>query len=158
MSSLTGIARNRAWPSTGSWFCVIALTLNPVNSLPEQSICVLALCADSRTRQPTAVFLAAIWLPVFVASRCEEARHAPWELVNGRVVVAEIAFPPNRRPQFSVQASHSPSTTHRLSRQSLRQQRSAKLFHCVSPLWVKHVAIFERWLASCHERTRRRGE
>jgi len=34
MSSLTGIARNRAWPSTGSWSCVIALISKPVNSPP----------------------------------------------------------------------------------------------------------------------------
>ncbi len=34
MSSLTGIVRNRAWPSTGSWSCVIARILNPVNSPP----------------------------------------------------------------------------------------------------------------------------
>jgi hypothetical protein len=39
MSSLTGIVRNRAWPSTGSWSCAIALILNPVNSPPEPSIC-----------------------------------------------------------------------------------------------------------------------
>jgi integrase len=32
MSSLTGIVRNRAWPSTESWFCGIALISNPVNS------------------------------------------------------------------------------------------------------------------------------
>ena len=37
MSSLTGIARNRAWPSTGSWSYVIALISNPVNSPPEPS-------------------------------------------------------------------------------------------------------------------------
>jgi hypothetical protein len=30
MSSLTGIARNRAWPSIGSWSCVTALISNPV--------------------------------------------------------------------------------------------------------------------------------
>jgi hypothetical protein len=42
MSLLTGIARNRAWPSTGSWFCVIVLISNPVNSPPAPSICVLA--------------------------------------------------------------------------------------------------------------------
>jgi len=35
-------ARNRAWPSTGSWSCVVALISNLVNSVPEQSICVLA--------------------------------------------------------------------------------------------------------------------
>ena len=35
MSSLTGIARKRAWPSTGSWCYVIALISNPVNSPPE---------------------------------------------------------------------------------------------------------------------------
>jgi hypothetical protein len=34
MSSLTGIARNRAWPSTGSWSCLIDLISNPVNSPP----------------------------------------------------------------------------------------------------------------------------
>jgi integrase len=28
------IVRNRAWPSTGSWSCAIALILNPVNSPP----------------------------------------------------------------------------------------------------------------------------
>jgi len=33
-SSLTGIARNRAWPSTGSWSCVIALIWNPVSFAP----------------------------------------------------------------------------------------------------------------------------
>ena len=58
MSSLTGIARNRAWPSTGSWSCVIAVILNPVNSPPVRSICVLALCAGSHTKRPTAVFSA----------------------------------------------------------------------------------------------------
>ena len=62
-------ARNRAWPSTGSWSCVVALISNLVNSVPEQSICVLAPCAGSPTKRPTAVFLAPIWLPVFVASK-----------------------------------------------------------------------------------------
>jgi integrase len=47
MSSLTGIVQNRAWPSTGSWSCAIALILNPVNSPPEPSICALAPCAGS---------------------------------------------------------------------------------------------------------------
>jgi integrase len=47
MNSLTGIVRNRAWPSTGSWSCAIALILNPVNSPPEPSICALAPCAGS---------------------------------------------------------------------------------------------------------------
>ena len=69
MSSLTGIARNRAWPSKGSWSCVIALISNPLNSRPAPSICVFALCAGSHTKRPTAVFSAAIWLPVFVASK-----------------------------------------------------------------------------------------
>jgi hypothetical protein len=32
MSSLTGIVRNLAWPSTGSWSCAIALISNHVNS------------------------------------------------------------------------------------------------------------------------------
>ena len=41
MSSLTGIVRNLAWPSTGSWSCAIALISNPVNSPPEPSICAL---------------------------------------------------------------------------------------------------------------------
>ena len=48
MSSSTGIARNRAWPSTGSSSRGIALTLNPVNPPPERSICVLAPCAADR--------------------------------------------------------------------------------------------------------------
>jgi site-specific recombinase XerD len=34
MSSSTGIVRNHAWPSTGSWSCAIALISNPVNSPP----------------------------------------------------------------------------------------------------------------------------
>src|SRR5713101_3748250 len=34
MSSLTGIARNRAWPSTGSWSCVIVLISNPRQLAP----------------------------------------------------------------------------------------------------------------------------
>jgi len=67
MSSLTGIVRNRAWPSTGSWSCVIDLISNPVNSPPEPSICALAPCVDSPTKPPTAVFSAPIWRPVFVA-------------------------------------------------------------------------------------------
>jgi hypothetical protein len=50
----------RAWPSIGSWSCVIALISNPVNSPPEPSICVLAPCAGSPTKQPTAVFSAPI--------------------------------------------------------------------------------------------------
>jgi len=37
MSSLTGIVRNLAWPSTGSWSCAIALISKPVNSPPEPS-------------------------------------------------------------------------------------------------------------------------
>jgi len=49
--------------------CVIALISNPVNSPPEPSICVLAPCAGLPTKQPTAVFSAPIWLPVFVASK-----------------------------------------------------------------------------------------
>jgi hypothetical protein len=69
MSSLTGIVRNLAWPSTGSWSCAIALISNPINSPPEPSICVLAPFADSPTKQPTAVFSAPIWLPVFVVSK-----------------------------------------------------------------------------------------
>ena len=58
MSSLTGIARNRAWPSIGSWSCVTALISNPANSPPAPSICVLAPCAGSRTKLPTVVFSA----------------------------------------------------------------------------------------------------
>jgi hypothetical protein len=42
-------------------------------------------------------------------------RHAGEE----SMVVAKIAFPPSRRPLFSVQGSHSPSATLRLSRQDL---------------------------------------
>jgi hypothetical protein len=34
MSLLTGTARKRSWPSTGSWSCVIALISNPVDSPP----------------------------------------------------------------------------------------------------------------------------
>ncbi len=34
MSSLTGIALNRAWRSTGLWSCGIALISNPVNLAP----------------------------------------------------------------------------------------------------------------------------
>src|SRR6266550_851881 len=67
MSSLTGIARNRAWPSTGSWSYVIDLISNPVNSPPEPSICVLAPCVGSHTKRPTAVFSAPTWRPVFAA-------------------------------------------------------------------------------------------
>ncbi len=69
MSSLTGTARNRAWPSTGSWSYVIALISNPVNSPPAPSICVLAPCVGSHTKRPTAVFSAPTWRPVFVASK-----------------------------------------------------------------------------------------
>src|SRR5712671_5396299 len=61
--SLIGIVRNRAWPSTGSWSCVIALILNLVNSPPEPSISVVAPCAGSHTKHPTAVFSARTWLP-----------------------------------------------------------------------------------------------
>ena len=43
--------------------------LDPVTSPPEPSICVLAPCAGSPTKPPTAVFSAPIWLPVFVASK-----------------------------------------------------------------------------------------
>jgi hypothetical protein len=43
--------------------------LEPVNSPPELSICVLAPCAGSPTKQPTAVFSAPTWPPVFVASK-----------------------------------------------------------------------------------------
>jgi hypothetical protein len=50
MSLLTGIAQNRAWPSTGSWSCVIALISNLVDSPPGPSIRVLAQCAGSSTR------------------------------------------------------------------------------------------------------------
>jgi hypothetical protein len=66
MSSLTGIVPNRAWPSTGSWSCAIDLILNPVNSPPERSICVLGQCADSPTKPPIAVFSTPTWRPVFV--------------------------------------------------------------------------------------------
>jgi len=52
MSSLTGIARNRAWPSTGSWSCVIALISNPVNLRPARLTYVLVLYAGLPTRQP----------------------------------------------------------------------------------------------------------
>src|SRR2546427_4057850 len=45
----------------------IALISNPANSPPEPSICVLAPCAGSPMRHPTAAFSAPIWLPVFVA-------------------------------------------------------------------------------------------
>ena len=45
------------------------LISNPVNSPPEPSICVLAPCAGSPTKPPTAVFSAPIWRPVFVASK-----------------------------------------------------------------------------------------
>jgi hypothetical protein len=44
-----------------------ALISNRVNSHREQSICVLAPCADSRTKPPTAVFLAPIWRVAFAA-------------------------------------------------------------------------------------------
>ncbi len=40
MSALTGIVRNLAWPSTGSWSYAIALIWNPGNSPPVPSICV----------------------------------------------------------------------------------------------------------------------
>ncbi len=64
---VTGIARNRAWPSTGSWSCGIALISNPVSSHPAPSICVLALCAGSPTKPPTAVFSAPTWRLAFAA-------------------------------------------------------------------------------------------
>jgi len=48
------IVRNRAWDSTGSWSCGIARISNPVNSALAQSICVLAPCAASHTKRPTA--------------------------------------------------------------------------------------------------------
>jgi hypothetical protein len=35
----------------------------------EEMIPVLALCAGSHTKWPTAVFSAVIWMPVFVASK-----------------------------------------------------------------------------------------
>ena len=38
MSSLTGIVRNLAWPSTGSSSCVIALISNPANQLAPGTI------------------------------------------------------------------------------------------------------------------------
>jgi integrase len=69
MSSLTGIALNRAWRSTGSWSCGIALISNPVNSPRAQSTYVLAPCVAWHTKLPTAVFSAPIWQPVFVASK-----------------------------------------------------------------------------------------
>ena len=69
MTSLTGIVRNLAWPSTGSWSCAIALIWNPGNSHPAPSICVLAPCAGSPTKRPTAVFSAPIWRPAFVESK-----------------------------------------------------------------------------------------
>ena len=46
--------------------CAIALILNPVNSPPEPSICVLGLYADSPTKPPIAVFSVPTWRPVFV--------------------------------------------------------------------------------------------
>src|SRR5690349_24747210 len=58
MSSLTGIARNHAWPSTGSWSCVIGLISNPVNSPPAPSIYDWVPCAGSRMRQPIALLSA----------------------------------------------------------------------------------------------------
>ena len=36
---------------------------------PARSICILALCAGSHMKRPTTVYSAAIWLPVFVASK-----------------------------------------------------------------------------------------
>ena len=45
------------------------LISNPVNLPPAPSICVLALCAGSHTKRPTAVFSALIWRRVFVASK-----------------------------------------------------------------------------------------
>jgi len=64
---VTGIVRNPAWPSTGSWSCAIALISNHVNSPPETSICVLAPCVGSPTKPPTAVFSAPTWPSVFAA-------------------------------------------------------------------------------------------
>jgi len=63
------IALNRAWRSTGSWSCDIALISNPVNSPRAQSTYVLAPCVAWHTKLPTAVFSAPIWQPVFVASK-----------------------------------------------------------------------------------------
>jgi hypothetical protein len=60
MSSLTGIALNRAWRSTGSWSCGIALISNPVNSPRAQSTYVLAPCVAWHPKPPTAAFSAPI--------------------------------------------------------------------------------------------------
>ena len=91
MSSLTGIARNRAWPSTGSWSCVIALISNPVNSPPEPSICALALCAGSHTKRPTAQ--RRLGCRCSSRERCEETGHPPRKLVNGRAGPCALASP-----------------------------------------------------------------
>jgi len=92
LTPLTGIAQNRAWPSTGSWSCVIALISNPVNSPPEPSICVLGPCADSPTKQPTAVFSA----PILAAGirrvkGVKKLWHSPRQLVNGRARQCALA-------------------------------------------------------------------
>jgi len=89
--SLTGIARNRAWPSTGSWSCVIALISNPVNSPPEPSICALALCAGSHTKRPTAQ--RRLGCRCSSRERCEETGHPPRKLVNGRAGPCALASP-----------------------------------------------------------------
>ena len=47
MSSLTGIARNRAWPSTGPWSCIIAL-ISRAFKLPSNT---LGMCTFGRTRR-----------------------------------------------------------------------------------------------------------
>jgi hypothetical protein len=84
MSSLTGIVRNLAWPSTGSWSCAIALISNPINSPPEPSICVLAPFAtrlrSSRLRSSQRRF----GCRYSSCQRGEEAGHSPRELVDGR--------------------------------------------------------------------------
>jgi hypothetical protein len=92
MSSLAGIALNRAWPSTGSCSCVIALISNPVSLHPIQSTYVLAPCVASYTKLPTAGFSAKIWLRVFVASKGEEGG-SPRKLVNGRTRPRAVASP-----------------------------------------------------------------
>jgi hypothetical protein len=44
----------------------------------------LVQCVGSHMKRPAAAFPALTWLPAFAASKSEEARYAPRELVNGR--------------------------------------------------------------------------
>jgi hypothetical protein len=67
MNLSSGIARNRDWPLIVSWFFGIEATWNLVSLLQEQSISVLARCADSHTRRLIVDYLVPILPPAFVA-------------------------------------------------------------------------------------------